>query len=479
MPPSRRIPLYRNAVHDDDARRVRNAVCKINYYGKPFDFYQPYNNHTHTSSSTGTGFVLDDFPADDEGVFVVTAYHVVDGATQLHVEFSHLSRTKRTKPLASLVVAYNRHMDVALLKVPMAAEMVADVSSLARGDSDAVVPSVAVVAAGFALAHGYQMTQGTVSGRTLNRIQVDCAINGGNSGGPLIDEATGHVLGVVVSGYAGADVQNVNFITPIEETCRCLRALQESGDMAAPRLSFNATFLPGSQHLSYGKCPGGAFVSQVHPDSALYALGMRCKDVLCEMDGRVVDFFGKVEVPWWSVDPLEVETLLERRREGDTIEVVFWSRLRKELVRGPVAVERERNVYCDVDSNTTPVEYSCRGGLVVQPLLKNHYRLAHHYRVMLGQPQVRERSILVITSMRSETPFKTMRTLGEGDMIGSVNDAPVRTIEEYRRAWEAWDRGDAPIVTLQVLKGHVAVATRADVARAEEETRRETGLETL
>lgn len=469
-----RAPVYRGSSSQQGD--TRNAICKIHYYGKAFDYYQPYNTHTKTDTSTGTGFVLDAFPRDEEdNIYIVTAYHVVEGATKLLVEFSQLSM--HIEPVPARLVAYSKSKDVALLSLRVDDQTLAQkITTLRSGDSDVIFPTQPVMAAGFALANDYQVTKGTVSGRTTSRIQVDCAVNPGNSGGPLLDD-DGRVLGVVVSKLVADDIQNVNFVTPIVETLRCLKRFREGETpLALPQLSFNASFVPGSQHMDG---PAGAYVTQVHANSSLASLGLARKDTLCEIEGRPVDLFGKVHVEWWKVDPLEIDTLLERAADGDTMRVRYWSAAAREMREGEFTVQRSLNIFRNCDPDADRLRYSCRGSLVVQALLPNHEVLTNAYRSMLIQPQVRERSFLVITAIRPESPFVIMDTISYGDIITYVNGAAVRTIDDYVAEWEAWEESESSTMILQMLDGNIAVARRESITNAETVTRAETSLESL
>ena len=176
--------------------QTRGAVCKIFWFGRAFDYSQPYNANKESNPATGTGFVLDAFVSDAEDeIFVVTAYHVVDFASKIMVEFAN---SAKYGPQEATLVCYDSSLDVALLRVAIDAAQKDDIAPLVCGESDAVVPNLSVQAAGFALGDEYQVTSGAISGRSDSRIQIDCAINGGNSGGPLLD-ASQRVLGVVVS----------------------------------------------------------------------------------------------------------------------------------------------------------------------------------------------------------------------------------------------------------------------------------------
>ena len=462
----------------DRAQRIRRSVCKIHFHGRAYDFDQPYNKHLTAGASKGTGFVLDAFPREHERTFVVTAYHVVDNASRILCEFADLNGKK----IEATLVAYSVHLDVALLRLD-AAEL-GELVPLPSGDSDALQPTDVVLAAGFALGHDYQITSGTVSGRSATQVQVDCAVNGGNSGGPLLDEAH-RVVGVVVAGYDPGVAQNINFVAPIVETVQCLTWATTHGATAVPERSLNVTIVPSAEALyrdaalCVNGCPHGGYVTQVHPDSALYAAGLRRRDIVCEIDGHALDLKGKINVGWWGVDRLEAVTLLERKFVGATLDVSYWSSSACKVITKTVQVEENRNVYRTIDPLVTPPEYSVYGGLVVQPLLRNHTQMAHAYRHLFRQPQVRERSLIVITFVRPESPFTSMETVREGDIVTYVNDRPIESIADYVDEWDRWAASDEAYVTLALYDGNVAVATREALRASEEVTRDATGQEPL
>ena len=467
-------PRYRSSV--SEPKRIRASVCKIHFYGKLYDFDQPYNTHLNAGSSKGTGFVLDAFSDANGGTHVVTAYHVVDNASRILCEFTELQGQK----LEASVVAYSVHLDVALLHI---AELTTP-PPLVAGNSDLLQPTDAVIAAGFALGHDYQITSGTVSGRSATLVQVDCAVNGGNSGGPLLNEAH-EVIGVVVSGYDPGVAQNINFVSPIVETVQCLAWARANGVTSIRARSFNATVMPSNEVLYRNAevcengCPHGGYVTQVHPDSALHAAGLRRKDVLCEVDGYALDLKGKVETGWWSVDRLDVDTLLQRKFEGDTLSVIFWSHTSCKLTNVSVEVEAERNVFRTIDPLTDPPIYSVRGGLVVQPLISNHERMSKAYRHILRQPQVREQSLLVVTFVRPESPFTSMDTVQGGDIVTYLNDRPIETIADYIAEWTRWDASTESYAMLTLYDGNVAVATRDAIQKSDIVTLKETGIQVL
>ena len=147
--------------------------------------------------ASGSGFVIS--TSGD----IVTNYHVVEGATQIEVDFSNGFKTRAE------VIGTDLDSDLAVLRVE---ELPDNITPLAFGNSDAVQPGQVVVAIGNPFGLTGTMTLGIVSakGRTLDSlresdggsyftagdiIQTDAAINPGNSGGPLLN-LQGEVIGI-------------------------------------------------------------------------------------------------------------------------------------------------------------------------------------------------------------------------------------------------------------------------------------------
>jgi S1-C subfamily serine protease len=147
---------------------------------------------------------------------VLTAFHVVDGAAQIQVEFADGTRT------AAHVTTGRPEQDVAVLDVDQLPEIV--VPAVMAGP-----PPVGddVFAVGNPLGLRHSLTAGVVSAtdRTIGTsrgplqglIQFDAAVNPGNSGGPLLNRA-GQVVGIV-TGLANPARQSffvgIGFAVPI------------------------------------------------------------------------------------------------------------------------------------------------------------------------------------------------------------------------------------------------------------------------
>ena len=165
-------------------------------------------------TATGTGFVV-----DAKG-HIVTAAHVVDGASSITVKFQ--DGTTRTAKL----LGKDNATDVAVLSVDPSG---LTLHPLALGSSAALGVGDQLAAIGDPFTYERSMSTGIVSGldRTISApngftvahaIQTDAALNPGNSGGPVLD-AAGKVIGIVdqIATNGSSDTSSgVGFAVPID-----------------------------------------------------------------------------------------------------------------------------------------------------------------------------------------------------------------------------------------------------------------------
>jgi len=186
--------------------------------GVPFLGQQP-------STSLGSGFVI------DKGGYIVTNYHVIENAQEVEVNFSGDDRVPAT------VVGSDPSTDLAVLKIDAQARAL---TPLPLGNSDAVHVGDAVVAIGNPFGLERTVTAGIVSalqrqitapnGYTIDKvIQMDAAINHGNSGGPLLN-ARGEVIGVnsQIESETGGNV-GIGFAVPVNTVKEVVSQIKENG----------------------------------------------------------------------------------------------------------------------------------------------------------------------------------------------------------------------------------------------------------
>jgi putative serine protease PepD len=227
----------------------------------------------------GTGYVY------DKSGHIITAEHVVDGASSIRVRFSDGSTAKAT------LVGTDASTDTAVIKVSVPA---GKLTPLPLADSSDVEPGEGVVAIGSPFGLSESITAGIVSAvdRTIeapngysisNTIQTDAPINHGNSGGPLIDE-TGKVIGTNVQIAVGDQATSstnagVGFAVP----SNTVRSVVQ--DLIAGKAVQHAYL-----GVAVGDSPAGsgARIGTVRSGSPAASAGLRVGDVVTAADGRAI-----------------------------------------------------------------------------------------------------------------------------------------------------------------------------------------------
>ena len=138
--------------------------------------------------ASGTGFYV-----SNDG-HIITNYHVIDGCMDMKVH-------TKGRVIPTLRIADDELNDLALLKI---SETPSHVFALSN---DSPFPLQEIVVAGFPFGESYssslKFTQGIISsltgiGNNYSEMQIDAALQPGNSGGPIIDEY-GNIVGVAVA----------------------------------------------------------------------------------------------------------------------------------------------------------------------------------------------------------------------------------------------------------------------------------------
>jgi putative serine protease PepD len=261
---TRLAALYRSAapgVVDITARGVSTASSNQSPFGAP----QPSQ-----STATGTGFVV------DGAGHIVTAAHVVDGASSITIGFQ--DGTERT----ATVVGRDDASDVAVVKIDPSG---LTLHPLPLGSSQALGVGDALVAIGDPFGYDRSLSQGIVSGldRTVDApngftvahaIQTDAAMNPGNSGGPLLN-SSGQVVGVadqIATGGSTDANTGVGFAVPIDLVKSELGALKAG---KTPKHAYLGVSTSSAQTSR-----GGALVGQITAGQPAARAGLHAGDIV-------------------------------------------------------------------------------------------------------------------------------------------------------------------------------------------------------
>ena len=236
-----------------------------------------YFGQSATGTSAGTGFII------SEDGYVVTNYHVVEGAKTINVT------THNDEKYSAVLVGQDSTNDVAVLKVESGKALpyatLGSSTDLAVGDQVVAIGNplgdlTATLTVGYVSAKDRDVT---TEGATINMIQTDAAINSGNSGGPLFN-MKGEVVGITTAKYSGssasgATIEGIGFAIPIDDVAPMIDDLINYGYVTGAYLGVMVSDVDAESASYYGM-PVGAYVQEVTPGYAAEKAGLKAKDII-------------------------------------------------------------------------------------------------------------------------------------------------------------------------------------------------------
>ena len=257
----------------------------------PRDLFAFLERGVSERSGLGSGFLV-----DPRG-YVLTANHVVEGSTELHISLSD------GQTFQAELVGKSPEFDLAVVKIK------GEVSGLpvARlGDSDQLRNGEWAIALGSPFANflddpGPTVTVGVISalhadvdaqaGTTtyFDMIQTDATILPGNSGGPLVN-ARGEVVGVNTLGITRAGTATgMGLAIPINRARWVMQELLTYGRVRGRTVGVTGVPLDAGmrRHLGLGdEWPDGWLVQGVEEGSPAAERGLQEGDVIVSVDGE-------------------------------------------------------------------------------------------------------------------------------------------------------------------------------------------------
>jgi Do/DeqQ family serine protease len=247
--------------------------------------------------------------------YVVTNYHVVEGANTIQVQLAD------KRQFDARLVGADASTDLAVVRIDGAA----DFPVLPFGSSEQVQVGDWVVAVGNPFRLTSTVTAGIVSalGRQLNIIedqfriedfiQTDAAINPGNSGGALVN-LDGELVGIntaIASGTGG--YEGYGFAIPSALVERVTTDLIAYGEVRRGYLGVSIREMTAEVADEVGMADiHGVYVADVRRGSAADRAGLRGDDVIEAVEGERVN------------SPGALQSAVALHRPGDVVTVRVW-----------------------------------------------------------------------------------------------------------------------------------------------------------
>ena len=272
----------------------------------------------YTAEGAGSGIIIS---KTDSDILILTNYHVIEGAEELSVTFYD------EKSYDATVVGVSQKKDIAVIKVALNDIKPSTIESIAIatiGDSNKLKVGNGIIAIGNALGYGQSVTTGVVS--ALNRevttdntrtkmIQIDAAINGGNSGGALLN-AQGEVVGINSVKYSAAatsttaSIEGMGFAIPISDVKDLINQLMNGED----DLSGGSIGVEGFMTTDYentSNLPKGFYIQKITKGSGADKAELEIGNIITEIDGNKVEEFSVIS------------EYLDEKNKGEEIELTI------------------------------------------------------------------------------------------------------------------------------------------------------------
>lgn len=257
------------------AEKVQPSVVQIRANGRVSSDAE--SGSQKPTNSRGSGFII------NSGGYILTAHHVVEGATAIEILFQDGRR------LRARLIAAEPQVDAALLKVEGG-----DFPVLALGDSNKLKAGELVVSLSYPFGRESSLSTGIISrkGRSRNVlagfdfIQTNAGASAGSSGGPLVN-IRGEAVGMMTM---ASQTGNIGFAVPISVVKNILPRLLKGEKIVWGWLGVRVSELTLELAGTLGLSPvRGIVVNSVLPGQPAEKGKILPQDVILAVDGVEVD----------------------------------------------------------------------------------------------------------------------------------------------------------------------------------------------
>lgn len=254
------------------AKAVQRAgPAVVNIYSEEIQNNLAYLRGPRRITRLGSGVIM------DANGYMLTNYHVVQNAAQIRVDLQNGQK------YPAEIIGFDVFTDLAVLKI--------DATNLPvipqKSDQESFAGDV-VLAIGNPLNLGQTITQGIVSatGRTglsntsyLQFLQMDAAINEGNSGGALVN-TNGVLVGINSRQFRQTNpqlnIQGIFFAVPYQLAYKIMQQIIENGRVIRGYLGIDTEV--------FSQNPKGFVINGVQQNSPAHIAGLQSNDIVTHID---------------------------------------------------------------------------------------------------------------------------------------------------------------------------------------------------
>lgn len=447
----------------------KNKIVQIFANSIEYDWENPYKTYSEYIS-TGTGFFI------KNGGYILTSSHVVMYSIKTMISIP----TEGNYKFKAELISINYDKDIALLKTNYNNK-----SYLELGNSDNIEHGDNVIVIGYPMGEsGIKFSSGIISGIQDGYIQTDAPINSGNSGGPLIKDGT--VIGINNSKISSAE--NIGYVTPINNFTVISKEMfnkeykkeeEEEDDKILTVPDLACSFVnTDSSLLSYMKIPNpenniGYMIKDIVKTSPLYISGLRNNDIITKFDNINVDNYGELMINPHQ-QKIHIFNYMFKLKQNKIVPVEYW--------RNNNGVSTKNNVNINfnikypysirkISPIITKPKYEIIYGLVIIPLFLNFIEFMEDISIsesiknkILNYTQYinRVEPVLIISNILPGSYVLDNSIIEKGDILESVNDIPVNTIDNFRDAFLTQNK-ENEFITIRTKSKNLLVIKIKDI----------------
>lgn len=420
--------LTANAQTDD---QTKQAIVKIYTVAKIPNYLSPWNSAMR--NFTGSGAII-------EGGYILTNAHVV--GNQAFIEVQRYGERKR---YIAKVFAVSHQADLALLTVKDK-HFFKGVIPLKFGPLPQVEEKIVV--------YGYPMGGNTLSatigvvsrvehhtyahsGESFLAVQVDAAVNPGNSGGPAL--SGGKIVGVVMQVISKS--QNIGYLVPVTMVKHFLTDVKDGKVDGFADLGIGTQKLENPamrRYFSLDENVTGKLIDKVVYGSPAEGI-LKVNDILTAIDGHSIENDGTVEFRKHEYTDFYYYVDQHQMGEHVTLDIIRDKKAMK--VQVPLTQTGDDLFLVKTTRYDVMPTYAIYGGYVFSPLTRNLIRSTSLNRLKLSylarkwRTKEKDEVVVLLKVLASDI------SRGDNDFgmwpIDKVNGKPVKNFKAFFKTMNA------------------------------------------
>ena len=421
------ISVKSGVIPTSGESKLQNQSPELDQYFKRFfgdNFNSPGTDQMRPNprnrNGMGSGFIID--PAG----LVVTNYHVIKDSQQIDVIMDDGSK------VSAQLKGADPKTDLALLQLSKKGNY----PFVKFGDSTEADIGDWVVAMGNPFGLGGTTTKGIISARGRNIgmgplddfIQIDAAINKGNSGGPLFN-MSGEVIGVNSAIYSpnGGSV-GIGFAIPSSMAQSIVSQLRVTGKVEHGFIGVNIQAVNEDIADAFGLGESkGALVTQVVENSPAEKAKLQSGDIILKFNDQKIE------------DMRDLPKIVAMIPSGEQVDVVIWRDSKEKILSLAVGSQDQPELVSSLDLNSEAGKL----GLSLQ-------NLDSQTRSKLGLTE--DESGVLVSQIEQNSPVAN-QGLSRGDIIKKIGKDSVVDSTQANKAIEKIRKSEKGSVLMLVQKG--------------------------